>query len=315
MLTAKLMLASDWDPAKQRYPAWISPKIDGVRAANFDGTMRGRSLKTHRNAFFTDKFSNPAFQGLDGEAVTSGLTDPALCRKTSSALSTKEGTPNAGLCAFDYITPATVKLPYRERYELLKQFVENMAPQFKLWVYIVPVHVVNNEAELLALEEEWLAQGYEGVIIRDPDKPYKHGRSTVKEGGLLRIKRFVEEEALITGITEGETNLNDPQINERGLQYRTSHKENKVPNGMLGNLTGTLLKDVLDPVTKTVLFKEGDSVTISPGAMTEAEKVSYFNNPDKIVGHVIKFKFFPKGVKDKPRFPNYVCHRDPVDMG
>lgn len=315
MLASKLMLASDWDQSKQRYPAWISPKIDGVRGANFDGTMRGRSLKTHKNLFVTGKFSNPAYQGLDGEFVTAGLTDPELCRKTSSALSTIEGTPNAGLCVFDYVTPATVKLPYEQRYELLKQFLNNMAPDLKLWLYVVPVIVVNNEAELLAQEEIWLNEGYEGVIIRDPCKPYKHGRSTVKEGGLLRIKRFIEEEALITGITEGETNLNEPLVNERGLQYRTSHKENKVPNGMLGNLQGTLLKDVEDPVTKQVILCKGDAVTISPGNMTEADKIYYFQNPEKIVNHIIKFKFFPKGIKDKPRFPNYVCHRDPVDMG
>lgn len=315
MLTSKLMLASDWDPSKQRYPAWISPKIDGVRGANFDGTMRGRSLKTHRNTFTTDKFSNPAYQGLDGELVVAGLTDPELCRKTSSALSTIEGHPSIGWCVFDYITPATVKLPYSERYELLKQFLNTIAHTPRMWLYLVPIVVVNNEAELLAQEEIWIEQGYEGVIIRDPSKPYKHGRSTVKEGGLLRIKRFIEEEALITGITEGETNLNEPQINERGLQYRTSHKENKVPNGMLGNMQGVLLKDIEDPVTKQVILRKGETVTISPGNMTEADKIYYFQNPSKIVNHTIKFKFFPKGIKDKPRFPNYVCHRDPVDMG
>lgn len=31
---------------------------------------------------------------------------------------------------------------------------------------------------------------YEGVILRDPNTMYKHGRSTAKEGGLIKEKRL-----------------------------------------------------------------------------------------------------------------------------
>ena len=124
----------------------------------------------------------------------------------------------------------------------------------------------------------------------------------------------IEEDAKVISITEGESNQNDPLINERGLQYRQTLASGMVPNGMVGSMQCELLKDVKDPVTKAVILNKGDIVTVSPGKMTNDEAALYFDRPELLVGKVIKFKFFPKGIKDKPRFPTYVAHRDPVDM-
>jgi hypothetical protein len=55
-------------------------------------------------------------------------------------------------------------------------------------------------------------------------------------------------------------------------------------------------------------------ITVSPGNMDHAMRKHYWENPTEIVQHAIKFKFFPKGIKDKPRFPTYVCHRSAEDM-
>jgi DNA ligase-1 len=312
-----LMLAEDWDEGKQVFPVAVSPKLDGVRAANFDGTLRGRSLKTLANLFTTEKYSEDEYEGFDGELVAADLTHPDLCRLTTSATSTIHGQPNVGWCVFDFYTEATKHLGFTQRHAAMVERKVNLQahrPDLAMWLYIVPYKIVNTMEELLWLETQYLEQGYEGVILRDPNGLYKEGRATVKQRQLLRIKRFIEEDALVTGIIEGNTNTNTALINERGLQYRQTLADGMVPNGMVGSLTCTLLKDIKDPITGTVILLKGAEVTVSPGKMTENECADYFNNPSKIVGHVIKFKFFPKGVKDKPRFPTYVAHRDPSDM-
>ncbi len=315
MLNYKVMLASDWDASKLSYPVWVMPKIDGVRGVNFDGTLRGRSLKKFANLHTSEKFSKPQFQGLDCELVAAGLTDSDLCRKTTSALTTIQGEPSIGLCVFDLVTPATERLPYKDRYLLLQQFLTHMSQSDRMWCYLVPYFVANNLEDVLRFEEQFLELGYEGIIIRDPNKPYKRGRSTAKECGLLRGKRFIDSEMLVRGLVEGETNLNEAQVNENGLQFRSSHQENKVLNGTVGNLQGELLEDVFDGVNPEPILKQGATITVSPGNMTAEQRKYYWENPSAIVDKVIKFKFFPKGIKDKPRFPTYVCHRDPVDMG
>lgn len=314
----KPMLASDADESKIKFPCIIQPKIDGVRGLNMEGTLTGRSLKQHRNRHTTKFFSHRLLQGFDGE-LTIGENPVAedLCRKTSSALGTIEGNPCLKWWLFDYITDYSKILPYKVRYELLKEKVELLKTQYPLLsphIELIPSCECVSLNDLLTFEEDFLELGYEGVIIRDPNGKHKQGRSTIREGGLLRIKRFIEEEAIVVGLVEGDTNNNEAQTNELGQTFRTSHAENKVPNGMIGSLTCKVIKDVFDAQTKKLLFKKDDLITVSPGKMTHAERIYYFNNQHVLLGEVIKYKFFPKGIKDKPRFPNFQSIRNKEDV-
>jgi DNA ligase-1 len=317
----KPMLASDWDEAKIKFPCGLQPKIDGVRGLNMTGRLTGRSLKEHKNRHSTNLFSHPALAGLDGEFAAEVETHPELCTLTSSALSRIDGEPQLTWHLFDYVTPETVAYAYKDRYSHLEGRVAALKlypdlRDFTAALRVVPLVVCHSMEELLEHENRWLDVGYEGVIIRDLGGMHKQGRSTVREGGLLRIKRFIEEEAEVIGIEEGQTNLNEKQTNELGNSFRSTHQENMVPNGQVGSLTCRMLKDVFDPQKKDkLLLAKGQIVTVSPGKMTADQRKYYFQNPHEIVNQIVKFKFFPKGGKDKPRFPTYVCIRPKSDMG
>jgi DNA ligase-1 len=304
----KPMLASDADETKLRFPVGVQPKIDGVRAHCPNGKLLARSCKPHRNKYTTAFYSTPEHTGLDGEMAANLETHPALCRLTSSALSTIQGEPFTLWWCFDLLNEATIGRNYAERHRYLEMYVDNAQAQNLCGhVRVVPMTIVNNIWELLACEDKWLEEGYEGIIIRDLDGTHKQGRSTVREMGLLRIKRFIEEEALVLGVTEGEHNNNIAQVNEVGRQFRSSHQENKTPNGMVGTLQCSILND-------SALFKKGDPINVARGQMDDDEAKMFFENKELIVGEIIKFKHFPKGVKDKPRFGNYVCIRSKEDM-
>lgn len=317
----KAMLASDWDETKIKFPCGLQPKIDGVRGLNTTGRLTGRSLKEHKNKHATERFSHPALVGLDGELAAGKETHPNLCRLTSSALNRIGGEPQLMWHLFDYVTTETAGLGYAERYarlqaRLLRVLADSSLDHLTIDLGIVPLVHCFNMQELLEHEARWLDEGYEGVIIRDLKGTHKQGRSTVKEGGLLRIKRFIEEEAVVIGIEEGQTNLNEKQTNELGNSFRTTHQENMTPNGQVGSLLCRMLKDVFDPrVEDKLLLAAGQDVLVSPGKLTAEQRKYYFENPHEIVGQTIKFKFFPKGIKDKPRFPTHVCIRDASDMG
>lgn len=313
----KPMLASDWDENKLRFPLIAQPKIDGVRGLNMHGGLTGRSLKLFKNRHTGRFYSQHFFIGLDGELAAETETHPDLCRITTSAVGTIEGRPFTLWWVFDYVTLDTIDLPYIERYKALQEHVAQIQADPACAPYaghlrVVPSRMIHTLQELEAYDAENLEAGYEGTIIRDPQGKHKQGRSTAREGGLLRIKRFVESEALVQNIIQGESNQNEAQINELGLQFRSSHQDNMVPNGLVGSLFCRALQTVKDG--QRVVIEEGQQITVSPGNMDHTLRKFYFENQSELVGKVIKFKFFPKGVKDKPRFPTFVTIRAAEDM-
>lgn len=299
----KPMLAEDADSAKLRWPLIVQPKIDGVRGLNMTGQFTGRSLKPPKNKYTSRFYSHPFLMGMDGEIAAAGETDPELCRKTSSALSTMEGSPFTLWWLFDYVTEQTARHPYEERLSFLHDRVRELAqlaPTVWGHLRIVKTMIAYDIEELEHMEIGWLDDGYEGIIIRDPKAPHKQGRSTVNEGGLLRIKRFVEAEARVVRYVEGSVNENEAQTNELGKTFRSSHAENKTPNGQVGTI------EAIDVAT-------GKEINVGPGAMPHADRAWEWKMREHAPGRLFTYKSFPKGVKDKPRFPTWKCWRDAVD--
>lgn len=314
----KPMLASDADLKKLTFPCVIQPKIDGCRALNTDGVLTGRSLKKHRNPYVTDMYSNVLCAGFDGEMIVGNdPTKPALCRDTSSALSRMTGEPSTTWWLFDYITEQTQQMAYAARYSMLKDKVERLKDKHDS-LCINSLRVVTSVycadmRQLLDQEAIWLDAGYEGLIYRGIGVLHKQGRSTNREGGLLRIKRFAEAEAIVRFVTEGQENGNEAQENELGQTFRTSHQENMAANGQVGNLICEVLEDFIDDSGAT-LMKQRQVITVAAGCLDVRQRKYYFENQGDIVGQVIKFKFFPKGIKDKPRFPTFQSFRSEEDM-
>lgn len=307
----KPMLASDWEEKRQSYPVFLQPKIDGVRALNLLGRLTGRSLKEFNNVYITEKFSIPEYVGFDGEMAADKEMHPDLCRLTTSALGTIAGAPLVMWHIFDLVTVATAGLPYAARWQAMSDKVAGLPPDLAACLHVVPQIKCDSRADVEYNDEILLDLGYEGTILRAPGGVYKHGRSTVREGGLLRIKRFNDSEGVVVSIQEGQTNNNEAKINELGHTERSSHQENMSPNGMIGTLSVKLLSDITFG-NKTL--HKGEIVTISAGRLTAQERENYWNYPNTILQRIVKFQYFPKGVKDKLRFPTFQSFRSDVDM-
>lgn len=309
----KPQLADDWCDDKVMFPVIGQPKIDGVRALNITGQLTGRSLKKFKNKYATSKYSHSALFGFDGEMAAGPETSPDLCRVTTSALGTIEGEPYLVWWLFDYVTHESIGLSYAHRYAMLRKQVEQLRlSNNPLWHHmrLMPSVQLNSMEDLELYDALNLAQGYEGTIIRDAGSIYKQGRSG-KKPFLWRIKRFADFEFEVTQILEGQHNANEAKLNELGHTERSTHQGNMIPNGMVGAMLGTV---VTACEVGGVKFEVGDEVKVGAGRMTHEQRKHYFENPQQLIGKIGKAKVFPKGMKDKLRFPTFQCLRDPVDM-
>lgn len=287
----KPMLAS---PAGEliRLPALLSPKLDGIRCLVIDGVAVGRSLKPIPNKHVQQVFGRPELNGLDGELIVGEPTAKEVFQVTSSGVMSIEGEPAVRFWVFDDFSESggfQRRLHTAHRRIKKQKFCED-----------VPHHEVLKADDLNEWEQDYLELGYEGVMLRHPDGPYKHGRSTAKEGWLLKVKRFEDSEARIIGFSELMHNANEAKRNHLGHLERSSHKANKVGKQMLGALT------VQDLKTK-VEFDIGTG-------FTEDQRRLLWATGDNLIGKVVKYKSQPTGVKEKPRFPVFLGFRDKVDM-
>lgn len=294
----KPMKACDADLALLKFPIMVFPKIDGVRGLVIDGELRGRSLKAHKNRWIHNYLSDIMYNGLDGElAIANAETSQSLCRDTTSALNTINGEPEIDWHCFDYLTEATVNLPYLVRYDMLKMLVAALP----MCIKVIDYRMCYDVEQVIKCYDACIARGYEGVVLRDPEAVHKNGRSTALQGGYLRIKPCGDAEGRYHHFDEAMHNGNEAKRNELGELERSSHKANKTGLGMIGAIW-------LTPV------EGGEPFKVGPGKMTHLERIYFFQNEDELKGRYMKFKFFSHGAKDGYRHPRFISFRAESDM-
>ena len=286
----KPMLATDADLDKLTFPLLASAKLDGVRAVVRDGIVYSRSNKPIPNQSIQQKFSR--LEHFDGELICGDPTSKSCYRDTVSVvMSLDKPADNAGFFVFDHVEDGC--RPYSKCHGMLRK---------NPWPDSVILHeqvLCESLDDVLGYEAECLEDGYEGLILRDPEAPYKNGRSTVKEGYLLKLKRFIDDEATVIGFEERMHNGNVATKNELGRTARSSHKENKRGRGDLGAL----------------LLRTPEGVEFSCGTgLTDSERSEIWANQDRYLGKLAKYKYFPVGVKDLPRHPVFLGWRDVRDL-
>lgn len=288
-----MLSATVEDTALLSYPLLASVKIDGVRCIIRDGVAMSRSMKPIPNASvqaWAYTHAKP-LADLDGELVVGAVNDPNVMQHTTSGVMSRSGDPDFTFFVFDHVHEGT----YSYRMHGIADRASD-APR----CIVLPQSMVSNETELLEFEAWALASGYEGVMLRGVMAPYKQGRSTMREHGLMKLKRFVDSEAQIVEVIELERNANELTQDELGYAKRSTAQDGRVPAGTMGALS------VIDIHTH---------VPFSIGTGFDAETRNYFwSNRNNVVGRVVKYKSFPVGVKEAPRFPVYLGFRHPDDM-
>ena len=272
-----------------KFPVLATPKLDGIRCLIFNGQAVSRNFKPIQNTFIREKLSNDLPDGLDGELILEGKE----FNEVSSAVMREDGEPDFRYYVFDY-APGDLMQTYNSRMNALRVL---RLPSF--CVKLLPVEIKNLK-DLMAYENKCVKEGYEGVMIRTPDGPYKCGRSTSREGFLQKIKRFTDSEAEIVDFNEREHNANEATKDELGRTKRSSHQENMVKMGTLGAF---FVRDV----TTGIEFKIGTG-------MDDILRQEVWDNREKYSKMLVKYKYQASGAKDLPRFPVFIGFRSENDL-
>ena len=306
-MTWKPMLAPNEIPSDEfiasRLPLLASTKFDGIRATIQGGKVLSRSLKEIPNRFVQERFGSLP-EGLDGELVQ-GLKQDNETFKRSHKIAMKSDRP------LDFFGD-TLRYRVFDKYDATEGFRDRLGNAHagvagKFCVVPVEHRVISTMEELATFEATTLADGYEGVMLRSLDGPYKQGRATLNQGWLMKLKRYVDAEARILSCYEEMENQNEEFTNELGRTARSSHQENKVGKGQLGgfNVVGIngAYKDVEFRVSSSSIdHTERKKLWLEAGSFTDD------------AGRILTHKYFPIGSDEKPRAPVFKGFRDVEDL-
>lgn len=278
------------------YPVLCSPKIDGIRLMKPPGSPAvSRTWKPLPNQRLQEFITlEPMFDHLDGEVVVgSDPTIPGIFNLTQSAVMTRDDSQPFSLWFFDKWEDPNKA--FASRTSEARELIEELRRRGVLNTNYVEHQIANNPQEVLKLEADALDAGFEGLMIRAPNAPYKFGRSTLKQQGLIKVKRYTDAEATVVGFEELERNTNEQTRNAFGLAKRSSHKAGKVLAGTLGKL-----------------ILEGDpwgQFACGSGLDTEMRD-RIWQNQEKYLGKIVTFKFQAHGTQNKPRTPIFKGFRE-----
>jgi DNA ligase-1 len=315
------------DLSSLRYPLLASEKIDGWRClvadiewarANIPCEPKHReyfeaaqhcialsaSLKPISNLYVQRMLDHPELHGLDGELIASDKFN-----ETSSAFASYAGEPSFAFQIFDLFDRPND--PFESRLQALHcRALPGLSDNVEL--LRLPQIEIQEADALGRVLERVLESGGEGVVTRDPRGAYKFGRATEKQQWMLKMKPFVDAEAVVVGVEELMHNENEAETSQLGLQKRSSHKDGKVASGKLGALRVVRMVDY-DSWVEAGLHpyrsqEDIPSFRIGTG-FDDATRHLLWAQREELFGRIVKFKSMLHGTLDAPRHPVFLGFR------
>jgi DNA ligase-1 len=298
------ILAVEVEMSKVKYPVVVSPKVDGNRGMVQNGKILGRSLLEIPNPLVQKILSQKELEGFDGELVAGDPTNATACAQTTGFMSrTTCDSGDFQFLVFDVMNEPDK--PFRERQAILKARYAKLPASLKKYVKLMPQYTVNNEAEVLKYEKQFLKDGYEGLILRSTEAKYSSKRSSMKDQSLMKLKRFADAEAVVVDCYP---------LTPSSTASKSILKSGKLTKEQMLNLTeenqgaaGYLVRDL----KTSAQFKLGTP------PMTFEERQVLWKNRGKLKGKIVKYKYFPHGMNPKtnvPRHPVMLGFREDFDL-
>jgi hypothetical protein len=263
------------------FPAIAQRKYDGVRCVadtQLDGTV---NLITRRGKHFYDldhirdeigAMGLPPTIRLDGEmyadpSIMSFEESCGLVKKKTWSEADLERAKNIGYHLYDMIDLENLDMPYMERYAFLKALVEKYRPAN---IDVVDNYEVNSEEDARKLHDQFVYEGYEGLMFRNKDSPYAIDRQSKD---LQKYKDFQDAEFKVVGFTEGK-----------------------------GRNKGTV-------IWKCQMPDNGRTFNVQPKG-TAAQRREWFEHGDEYIGKMLTVKFFRLTEKGVPFHGSGIVFRD-----
>lgn len=198
-LPLSAMLAVDYHKQGHRivYPCIVQPKLDGCRCLAIRHEdrveLRSRGSKEYTVAHIQEELMKVMKVGevWDGEIYKHGLP---LEHIMSAVKKPNENTPSLGYVLFDVVTDDTYELRVIELQRLRRNVLDPYG-----CVTVLEFAVVDNEYHMKELHDKYVAEGFEGIMIKNYKGVYESGK---RSADLQKLKMFFDEEFEIAAIHE-----------------------------------------------------------------------------------------------------------------
>lgn len=277
-----------------RYPIDVQPKYDGIRCVLSNGTAMSRTWKPLPNLDIQTGLDHLP-SGLDGEIMVRAPGGGWLPFPQIQGFVMAE-TPDE--LDWVYMVFDDAEDPIRWYCDRYRTAHLKIAGSDHNRVQIVRGRLARNPDEVKAVYSELLAAGYEGAILRDPEGPYKHGRATLKQGWLLKLKPREDAEAEVLELLPLQRNDNPQQRNELGYAKRSTAKAGRRSVELLGTIRARVLNGRFAGKEFACGFRG-----------TDAERAAMFAAGDALLGEAFTFTFSPDPGYELPRQPVFKAWR------
>jgi DNA ligase-1 len=205
------MLANKYEPSSASrkrggivFPCFVQPKLDGLRCVvylvNGTPTYQSRTggiftVLQHLDASVMEILSQKPTLVLDGELYTRQIPFEELAgiiKKKTLTEADKQKIRCVQYHVYDLVIP---DVPFRERFSALQRTISSTNQ------YVTPVltYLANEPAEFREKFGEYVAQGYEGIMLRNAEGLYQEN---YRSNDLMKYKEFFESEYKIVDFKE-----------------------------------------------------------------------------------------------------------------
>jgi len=192
------MLALPFNKRKHniKYPAYVQAKLNGVRClatkiSNTEIKFTSRKCKEFPKAV-TAHLVKPLLEVMnvdeiyDGEFYVHGWHFQKI---TETVTKVRDWASELEYHVFDIVDTAT---PYTKRFDRLASRLKRLYNP----IVFVTCYLIHHESEVKYWHDKFVAEGYEGVIIRNAQGLYKLDH---RSKDLQKYKEFIDEEFIIVG--------------------------------------------------------------------------------------------------------------------
>jgi DNA ligase-1 len=228
----------------------LQPKYDGIRAITSGGKLYSRTGKLIPNQYLRNNFRHLE-DGLDGELYIHGVDFNTI----QSQVMSEDGEPTE----IEYVVFDSINRPFPLYYKYLTPWLNS------------PNNIIPTVEYLQQILHIALDEGYEGMMFRNLDAPYKHGRSSKTKLELVKIKAFKDKEGICLGVNQ--------EVDK---------------DGNLKESMGSL---------------QMNDFRIGTGFDADFRK-AVWDNPDSVIGKKITYKYQELSSYGIPRFPVFMRIRE-----
>jgi ATP-dependent DNA ligase len=191
------------------FPCFIQPKFDGTRTVGLCGIPSGKPCLYSRNRKTYPHLEHiqavlrklPSGLLLDGEVFTKALTFQEIVGLVKKKTLLDEDKPKHALLEFHVYDVVDTTKTCEERLAILTGLFKKSFEGAGTVLKLCPTEELASKEGLKAKHDEYVAAGFEGIMLRNKKGLYAVGKRSAE---LQKYKEMMDDEYKIVGFYEGE---------------------------------------------------------------------------------------------------------------